>query len=130
MLDEPSYDVMSTFVIAVTPRDPVVRHDCDLLLYIHNPTDARVAAALVVGFETVQLYDLAPGETLAVVDGGPLPLVALAYRVVKIVCDSELSVTCGLCCNEDRRKLVECRLGRWTYRGSTMVESPAGVSRR
>lgn len=122
MLEDPSYHVDTTFVITITPGDPVVRHDCDLLLKIHNPADTRVAAALIVGFETVQLYDLEPGETRPVVDDGPLPMVALPYRVVKIVCDSELRVTCGLCSNEDRRKLVKCRLGRWTYRGSTMTE--------
>lgn len=123
MLDQPTYDLTTTFVTTVAPGDPILRHDCDLLLEIHNPTGSGATAALVVGVDTVQLYDLAPGETRPVVDDGPLPMVALPYRVVKLVCDSELRVTRGLCCNEDRRKLVECRLGRWTYRGSTMVAS-------
>ena len=117
----PSYTVLRTFCKTLDPIHPVLIHDCDLLMHLHNPGVTHADIAIVVGTDVVQRHALAPGETCEVIDNGPLPMVALEYRVVKIVCNTELQLTCGICSNEDRRKLVACRIGRWLYSGSTMT---------
>lgn len=77
--------------------------------------------AVVVGHDVVQDFVLEPGQTRpALADGRPLLLVALQYRVIKVLCDAAVEVTCGLCSDADRRTLCACRLGEWTYEGSTM----------
>lgn len=113
----------SVFERLVTPDEPLVARDCDLVTHIHNPGTTPVKVRVVVGFEDMVEYTLAAGEKRPFIDDGPFPMVAVQYTGVRVVADSDLLLTCALCDLTTRRALVKCRIGEWSYADGTVAKT-------